>query len=138
MHLSTNLLPVSAVCVALSLFVGHAHADAAVTRAQFTTGVNQREPIDTLERIQAGTDGVFFFTELTNLGGHTITHCWMYDGEIVAEISFQVGGERWRVWSSKRLLPEWEGVWTVRVLDTDGSVLDERKLTVQARDIEGG
>ena len=42
-------------------------------------------------------------------------------GQVMAEVKFRVGGgPRWRVHSSKNLLPEWTGKWTVVVLDESG------------------
>ncbi len=42
---------------------------------------------------------------------------------MIAEIPFAVGAPRWRVHSSKNLLPEWVGEWTVSVVDSGGQVL---------------
>ena len=57
-----------------------------------------------------------------------MTHRWIYFGDVMAEVSFYVGGDRWRVWSSKNLLPEWRGDWNVVVLDDAGNVLHEDTL----------
>jgi len=45
----------------------------------------------------------------------------------MADIPFDIGGDRWRVWSSKRLLPGFEGTWTVQVVK-DGKVLTSRSF----------
>lgn len=97
-----------------------------VARAQFTTGIEDREPVDDLSRLDTSRDQVFFFTELRGLEGRTITHRWMHDGEVQATVDFEVGGPRWRVWSSKDLLPDWTGGWTVVVVDDEGEQLDIR------------
>jgi hypothetical protein len=47
------------------------------------------------------------------------------------EKSFEVGGDRWRVWTSKTLLPDWTGTWTVKVLNEDGSVLERKTFEYQ-------
>ena len=52
----------------------------------------------------------------------------MYFGDVMAEVSFNVGGDRWRVWSSKTLVPEWRGDWNVIVVDEAGNVLHEDTL----------
>jgi hypothetical protein len=41
----------------------------------------------------------------------------------MAEVKFDVKGPRWRVSSSKNLLPEWLGEWKVSVIDGQGRVL---------------
>ncbi len=96
----------------------------AVARAVFTSGVQDHEPVDSFTKLSDDHDKVYFFTELHGLAGHTITHRWIYQGKVKADVTFQVKGERWRVWSSKRLEPSWTGTWQVDVLDQDGTVLD--------------
>lgn len=100
--------------------------DDEVARARFTTGIEDREPVDDLNRLDASHNQVFFFTELRGLEGRTVTHRWMHDGEVHGSVDFEVGGPRWRVWSSKDLLPDWTGGWTVVVVDDEGEQLDIR------------
>lgn len=113
------------VIVALMLLAGWvatAVADEShVARAQFTTGIEDREPVNDFFRIDTSHERVIFFTELRDLDGHTVTHRWMHDGKVQAAVDFEVGGPRWRVWSSKDLLPGWTGAWTVQVVDETGT-----------------
>jgi hypothetical protein len=100
-----------------------------VTRAQFTSAVDAREPTDDLtEAAAANLTKVYFFTELRDLEGQTVTHRWTHNGNTMAEVSFTPGSARWRVWSSKELLPEWTGTWTVAVIDAGGNVLIEKSF----------
>ncbi|MBK9131326.1 MAG: DUF2914 domain-containing protein [Gammaproteobacteria bacterium] len=100
-----------------------------VSRAQFTTAVDAREPADDLsEAAAANTQKIYFFTELRDLEGQTVTHRWTYNGNTMAEVSFTPGSARWRVWSSKELLPDWTGTWTVAVVDAGGTVLTEKSF----------
>jgi len=95
-----------------------------VVRAIFTTAIVDREPIDTLETFSTDTSRVFFFTDLRGLDGEIVTHRWEYNGQLIAEITFRVGsGARWRVYSSKNLLPEWTGTWKVVVNNENGEIL---------------
>ncbi len=84
--------------------------------AQFTTGVENREPVDQITFVESGVEKIFFFSDLRGLAGRTVQHRWIYGGEIVAEVNFEVRGPRWRVWSSKELLPDWIGDWTVEIV----------------------
>ncbi|MEA5446210.1 DUF2914 domain-containing protein [Gammaproteobacteria bacterium AB-CW1] len=93
-----------------------------VYRAQFTTAVEEREPVDEIEELRNDHELVLFFTEFRDMEGHTLTHRWKHDGDVEAEVELTVGGPRWRTWSSKRLVPEWTGTWTVEVVDEDGDV----------------
>jgi hypothetical protein len=73
-------------------------------------------------------DSISFFTELTDLNGHTVTHQWMFNDKVMFEKSFEVGGARWRVWTSKTLIPSWTGTWTVNVLDDDRTTLESKSF----------
>jgi hypothetical protein len=94
--------------------------DAYVARAQFTTAVVDREPVDQVMELDAQADRIYFFTDLRNLQGRTITHRWEFEGKILSEVHFKVGGPRWRVYSAKSLNPGETGKWTVFVLDESG------------------
>jgi hypothetical protein len=48
----------------------------------------------------------------------------------MGEVNFNVGSNRWRSYSSKNLLPEWTGIWTVSVIDDKGNVLTETYFEV--------
>lgn len=108
--------------------------------AQFTTGVENREPVDQITFVESGVKKVFFFSDLRGLTGRTVQHRWIYDGKTVAEVNFEVRGPRWRVWSSKDLLPDWIGDWTVEIAivgsaeDGEGEVIAAETFTYSAPD----
>lgn len=87
-----------------------------VERAQFTRAIHDREPVDDVALLTNDNDEIFFFTELKDYTGHTVTHRWEYQGEVIAEVKFEVKGPRWRVHSSKKINPRWTGVWSVVIL----------------------
>lgn len=97
--------------------------------AQFTTGVEDREPIDQVTFVSNDVRKVFFFSDLRDLAGQTVTHRWIYEGETRAEVPFEVRGPRWRVWSSKELLEDWIGDWTVEIVTEDGEVIAAETFT---------
>ena len=100
-----------------------------VVRSAFTTEIAEREPTQNLEKLTNDNGQVMFFTELRDMSGQTAIHRWEYDGKVVAEIEFNVKGPRWRVWSSKSLVPEWTGDWTVSVVNGAGEVISDKKLS---------
>ena len=100
-----------------------------VARAAFTTGITAREPDSQLARVSAGQT-VYYFTELVGLQGHVITHRWEKDGAFQLGLQFPVGGERWRVHSSKMMTPNLPGTWTVTVQNDDGTTLRQDTLVV--------
>ncbi len=104
-------------------------ADPSVGRAQFTTAILDREPVDAVTALDAGTSRILFFTELLGMDGKTVTHRWKHGADVIAEITFNVRGPRWRVHSSKELLPEWTGEFSVEVVDDTGTVYGTYTLT---------
>ncbi|MEM7408839.1 MAG: DUF2914 domain-containing protein [Myxococcota bacterium] len=103
-----------------------------VARAAVTTSVFEREPTDEVESVSLGTEELFYFTELRDLQGQTVTHRWSQGETIRAEVSFDVGGPRWRVYSRKALLPEWTGEWTLEVVAPSGEVLRSDRFVYEA------
>lgn len=108
-----------------------AWAEGIVARAQFSTAVIDREPIDDIGstvKVEYGEiQNVYFFTDLRDMSGTRVVHRWTLDGEYQAEVSFDIGGDRWRVWSSKRLLPGFDGKWAVEILQ-DGEIIETRSF----------
>ncbi|VAW98982.1 hypothetical protein MNBD_GAMMA22-1389 [hydrothermal vent metagenome] len=96
-----------------------------VTRSIFTTQVSEHEPTDKIDKLQSSYNSVYYFTELQDMSGQTAIHRWEYNGNVMAETKFTVSGPRWRVWSSKNLLPSWTGEWKVSVINGVGDVISE-------------
>lgn len=94
--------------------------DAYVARALFTTNIIDREPVDQVVSAGEDQETIYFFTDLRHLQGRVVTHRWEFEGEFMGELSFQVGGPRWRVYSKKTLTSGVVGKWTVLVLDESG------------------
>jgi hypothetical protein len=94
-----------------------------VDRATITSDVQNREPVDSLSTVTTDDSKVFYFTEIQDMAGHTVTHRWEYNGQVMAEVDFEIGGPRWRVYSSKTMTPDRVGNWKVSVVDEDGSPL---------------
>ncbi len=104
-----------------------------IARAMVTTGVLDREPVDEINSLVNDKSMVFFFTELMGMTGQSVTHRWAFNGEVMGEVPFEVGGPRWRVWSTKNLESIWVGTWTVSVVDENGRVLQTRNFDYTKR-----
>jgi Protein of unknown function (DUF2914) len=104
-------------CMALGEDTAAPAQGAQVARAQFTTAIENREPVDKVAVLSPPADEIFFFTDLRDLQGHTVVHRWRYRGEVVSQVRFEVGGPRWRVFSKKVLEPDEIGEWSVTVVD---------------------
>jgi len=92
----------------------------AVARAQFTSGIENREPVDQLVIMSPPVKEVYFFTDLRHLEGRQVQHRWSYRGRVVSMKPFEVKGERWRVYSKNVIEPEQTGEWSVTVVDESG------------------
>lgn len=118
----------SFLAMGLMLLTTTVSASENVARSTFTSGVENREPVDKLGQLTNDNEKVYFFTEVTGMAGHTITHRWEHSGNVKAEVKFKVGSDRWRIWSSKNLQPHWVGEWIVTVMDDEGKVLAEESM----------
>ena len=105
-----------------------APANGWVARSVFTTDIQEREPLDAVNELSNDYQLVFFFTDLRDLTGATIVHRWTWNGTLMAEVPIEVGGPRWRAYSSKNLHSSWLGSWTAQVVDASGKVLSEQSF----------
>ncbi len=122
----------NSVAVCLLLVASFPAAAGQVSRALFTIGVEDREPVLQVDSINSNSyNQISFFTELMDHEGDNVTHQWVYGGKVMFEKTFEVRGPRWRVWTSKTLVPEWTGLWSVNVLDQDRKVLATKSFDYQ-------
>ncbi|MBI3560251.1 MAG: DUF2914 domain-containing protein [Gammaproteobacteria bacterium] len=101
-----------------------------VVRSIFTSEIKDREPTDKLQNTD--NSKVYYFTELRDMNGQTATHRWEHDGKVVAEMKFNVGSNRWRVWSSKSFIPQTAGEYKVSVVNGAGEVISEDNIKISA------
>jgi hypothetical protein len=121
-----SLFLTTALVLSSSSFAGE------VSRSMFTIGIEDREPVIMVDSIDSSAyTSISFFTELNDLSGHNITHQWTFNDKVMFEKTFEVKAERWRVWTSKTLIPAWTGSWTVNVLDDDRAVLASNSFEYQ-------
>ena len=66
---------------------------------------------------------LYFFTEIVDLKGSSVTHRWKHDGKIVASRNFRLDSQSYRVYSNQRMQPTEKGAWQVEVLDSNGKTL---------------
>jgi hypothetical protein len=111
-----------------------AKPEAGLVRAQLAAQVVGREPVGSVQSpvsVAAGGKTLFYFNEFRNLNGQTVTHRWEYDGRVMAAIPFRIQGNRWRVYSSKRIGAGQRGDWRVTTVDASGAVLARTEFRVE-------
>lgn len=100
----------------------------AVSRGRFTRQVDRkkREPLDQVCQLSSEEKRIYYFSDLNRQEGQQIFHLWEYNGREMAKVALgTVKGPRWRVWSSKNLIPGWSGTWVLKVVTQDGTVLHQ-------------
>lgn len=111
------------------LFVGFVlltltiNVNAQVQRSQLTSGIEQREPVDSLNGDIVIASGeiktLYLFSHLENLAGKEIIHRWFYKDQEMATVTLKIGSNNWRTYSSKRILSNWQGTWKVQIWHED-------------------
>lgn len=102
-----------------------------VARAQFTSAVQDREPVDKVTNLLNDKTSIYFFSEIKDAPNQKVTHRWEHNGKPQWEMSFDVGGNRWRVYSNLTLDPSQTGEWKVSVVDEAGSTLGASSFTYE-------
>lgn len=106
-----------------------------IIRAQFTTGIKKREPIDEAGPVilaKKDLKRLYYFTEVKGMAGETLIHRWEHEGEVMAKVRFPIGGDPWRTYSSKYLTPAMTGQWRVIVTDSKGNSLHASRFVYRS------
>ena len=102
-----------------------------VARAQLTSAIVRREPIDSITSLSLANDKqVFYFTQINQLKDKMISHRWRLNGKVMAQVSLSIGGDKWRTYSSKTFNNSMLGRWEVAVLDENENVLSVTEFDV--------
>lgn len=100
-------------------------AETSVSRIVMTDAVKDREPAKAVTEFKSDVGRVYCFTEIETDNYPTeVTHIWIYDKNIEAEIKLPVKSPKWRTYSSKAILEGWNGNWKVEVYSEDGKLID--------------
>lgn len=102
-----------------------------VEQFEFGTDVQNREIVNPGTEFPADVEQVFCFTHITGVDEESsITHIWYLDGQEMASVDLAVRSSDWRTWSSKTILTDWTGDWSVDVLDAEGNLLMSKAFTI--------
>ena len=104
---STMLIESSTTTIALDLSfipdLSTCPADVTVSRGEFSSAIEEREPVGIANNLSNATDIRYFFSEISGAKQPlTIIHYWFGDGLPMAVQELAVGeSEHWRTWSSR-------------------------------------
>ncbi len=129
--MNIHVLAIIASFMLPMLFAPAVFADSGpVPRAALTSSIEDREPVDVVSHVPATSDHIYYFSELSGQAGRTIIHRWLHDDRNFGDVRFDIGGDRWRVWSRKQLTEDLHGDWRVQIVDAeDERVLRETRFT---------
>ncbi|BBL35220.1 hypothetical protein Nstercoris_01482 [Nitrosomonas stercoris] len=106
---------------------------AGLIKAQLTSNVHQRTPVDTVNSISLAnrpSRGIFLFLHFNQFQGKQIFVNWYYRDRRVARVNLPVGTKDWRTYSSKILNRQHLGPWHVTATDTTGKELVKFNFSV--------
>jgi len=58
-----------------------------ISNAVFALDIEDRVPINIVEEADNSLGKIYFFTNIRNLSGERITHRWIYQGRVMADVS---------------------------------------------------
>lgn len=80
-----------------------------LAKAQFTTRIFEREPVDNIKKLNSNFKKIYFFTDVRDCKGCRIEHQWWHKGNEVSSVDARAKYPRYRWWSSKTLTDNfWE------------------------------
>jgi hypothetical protein len=103
-----------------------------VKEGVIATTVENRLPSGVGTQFPATVGMLYCFTNVSGAEGDTsISHTWYYQEEKMAQVVLPVRSILWRTWSSKTILPAWQGNWKVAVTAEDGTLLTTIPFTIE-------
>ncbi len=113
------------VFFAVLLVANLSYAQTKVSRIMMTSGIENKEPVDNVSAVNGEMQDIYCFTEIqTDEYPTEITHIWIYEKDIEAEVKLFVGSPKWRTFSSKTITPEKAGEWKVEIYAQSGQLID--------------
>jgi len=106
-------------------------ADVTVSRAEFASAIESREPVGIARNMNGAADVQYFYSEISGaIRPLTIIHYWFADGLPFAAEELTVGpSKRWRTWSSKESASDTTEQWEVLVVEKEsGCILASRSI----------
>ncbi len=115
---------------------GYSKVNSNVTRALLTYAINNKEPageiVKAVEVSHKKPVWLYYFTELKAMKGSKVYHEWLKNGAVVSKQALVISDDdRWRTSSRKLLSDSDKGNWTVRLVDKDGRILNEKNFKVE-------
>lgn len=76
-------------------------------------------------------EGLFFYTQVKNMRGHTVFHEWLKQGKLIYKHKFNIRRNIGKIYTSKLFSYRAHGQWQVRIVNEQGEVLHKIDFSVQ-------
>ena len=136
-----GVLIIGMMLIAAAAVVAQTGEEAATQASNLTveavlcTSVVDRQPVGEADTFGDDVGKVCLWTRIKGATDTTfVKHNWYFEGKEMASVELAVKSPNWRTYSSKNILPEWDGNWEVKVVDASGQTLVSRKFTVTRTD----
>ena len=73
---------------------------------------------------------VYYFTEINKMNGHKVYHEWSKNGAVVSRQELSILDDAWRTSGRKLMTDNAQGKWSVRLVDENGRLLNEKTFKV--------
>ncbi len=127
--------PVIFVLIGLSILIVSALAGSQKglkVTASICKDIQDREPVGEGESFPPEVGKLYCHSLVEGAEDSTaVTHIWYYGQEEMAEVDLPVRSPHWRTWSSKVILPQWQGWWRVDVLSAEGDTLSSAYFVIK-------
>jgi hypothetical protein len=125
-------LALSVLCLLLPGLCGAGELTMDVGELVLCAAIKERTPVGVADTFPSDIFSIYCFTRITGARDTAVvTHRWLYGEKEMAEVDLPVKSSSWRTWSSKRMLPEWQGDWKVEILSPEGEVIASKKFFVK-------
>jgi hypothetical protein len=113
-------------------WAGEDTASLTINRLVICSGIENREPVDSVSVFPAGTEMAYAFLEATDISRDVeVSIVWLHEGNDVARVILPIRqGSHWRTYSSKKLAGR-SGSWRVEVQDSNAAVLAATDFKVE-------
>lgn len=94
--------------------------------------IQEREPVGAGTMFPATTGQVYCHSLILGAEEETIIHhVWYWNDQKMADVPLTVRSQRFRTYSSKKILPQWKGAWRVELTGPDGALLSTAAFNIE-------
>ena len=105
-----------------------------VIRSLLTFKIDNNEPVGEiglpLKLSKKKSTSVYYYVELTGMGGHSVYHEWLLDGALITRKKVNISNSNWRTSSRQLFVYNDKTNWTARLVDETGRLLNEIQFNV--------